>query len=250
MTRIIDLNADLGEGIGDDAAMLSLVTSANIACGGHAGDTEIMYATLQGAAARDVAVGAHPGYVDRANFGRVVVPMDPAAAGRMVAAQVAALVAVAALAEVQVTYVKPHGALANLAADDPVLASALAEAIHTVSPGLAVLAISGTALETVARARRMRVFSEIFADRAYLSSGRLVPRSHALSMLHDPQEAAARMAGFLRSGLMPVIDGPPIPLAADSICIHGDSPGAVAMARAIRTMLMSEGVTLRPFVEA
>lgn len=248
MTRTIDLNADLGEGIGDDAAMLSLVTSANIACGGHAGDAETMYATLREAVAKNVTIGAHPGYTDRANFGRVIVPMEPAAAGRMAAAQIGGLMAVAALAGGRVNYVKPHGALANLAADDTALAEALVTAIRAVSPGLVVLAISGTALESVARDRGMRVYSEVFADRAYLSTGRLVPRSHAQALLHDPSEAATRMAGFLRTGLMPVIDGPPIPLAADSICVHGDSPGAVDMARTIRAMLVSEGVTPCPFV--
>lgn len=252
MTRI-DLNSDLGEGfgpwaMGDDAAMLDLVTSANIACGGHAGDPDTMLATLRLAAARGVSVGAHPGYADPMGFGRRVIPMEPAAIGAMVAAQTGALVGVAALAGVRVGYVKPHGALANLAADRRDVADAIAEAICALPGDLAILAISGTALEEAARAIGAPVYSEIFADRGYLSSGRLVPRSRPDAMIHDPQVAADRLLAFLDSGLMPVVDGDPIPLAAHSVCIHGDSPAAVAMARLIRTRLTGRGVTLAPFL--
>ncbi len=249
----IDLNADLGEGfgpwsMGDDAGMLDLVTSANIACGGHAGDPETMFATLQAAARRGVRVGAHPGYADPAGFGRRVIPMSADEVGRMVAAQVGALMGVAALAGAEVGYVKPHGALANLAAEDRAVAGAIAAAVRAVSPGLAVLAISGTVLAAVARDAGVRVYSEVFADRAYLPDGRLVPRSRPDAMIHDAGAAAARLMAFLQSGVMPVIGGAPVPLTADSVCVHGDSPGAVAMARTIRAALSAQGVSITPFL--
>ena len=253
MTRTIDLNSDLGEGfgpwsMGDDAAMLDLVNSANIACGGHASDPETMFATLRLAAERGVIVGAHPGYNDREGFGRRVIPMAPDEIGRMVAAQVGALMGVAALAGTRVAYVKPHGALGNLAADRRDVADAIVAAVRAISPDLAILAISGTELEQAARAGGSTVFSEIFADRAYLATGRLVPRSRPGAVIHDSAAAVDRLLGFLDSGLMPVVDGDPIPLAAQSICVHGDSPGAVEMARAIQQLLTAAGVTLAPFL--
>ena len=250
----IDINSDLGEGfgpwrMGSDALILDLVTSANVACGGHAGDPDTMLETLKLAAARGVSVGAHPGYADPLGFGRRVIPMEPAAIANMVAAQTGALIAVAALAGVRVGYVKPHGALANLAADRRDVAAAIVAAVAAQPGRLAVLAISGTELETEARARGVPVFSEIFADRAYLSTGRLVPRTRPDAMLHDPAEAAARLLRFIDTGLMPVVDGPPIPLAAHSVCIHGDSPEAVQTARLLRETLTARGVTLAPFLE-
>ncbi len=248
----IDLNSDLGEGfgrweLGDDAAMLSVVTSANIACGGHAGDPETMFRTLRLAAERGVTVGAHPGYADREGFGRRVIPMTPAEIGRLVAAQVGALQGLAALAGAPVRYVKPHGALGNLAADDRAVADAIAAAVKALPGELSILAISGTELEHAARAAGLRVHSEIFADRAYLANGRLVPRSREGAVLHDAEAAADRLIRFLETGNMPVIDGPPIPLAAQSVCVHGDAPGALAMARRIRERLQSAGITIAPF---
>ncbi len=251
----IDLNSDLGEAfgpwtMGEDAQMLSVVTSANIACGGHAGDPETMFATLSDAAARGVIIGAHPGYEDRLGFGRRVIPMRPDEIARMVAAQIGALAGVAALAGARLRYVKPHGALANLAADDAGVAKAILAAIMAQPGRLAVLAISGTALEQAAVAADYPVFSEIFADRAYLPNGRLVPRSQPGAVLHDPQQAAERLLGFLDTGLMPVVGGPPIRLAAQSICVHGDSPGALGMAQGLRRALQAAGVTIAPFVPA
>ena len=249
----IDLNSDLGEGygpwaMGDDAAMLRLVTSANIACGGHASDPETMYQTLRLAAENGVTIGAHPGYNDPLGFGRRVIPMAPAEVGRMVAAQIGSLQGVAALAGTRVAYAKPHGALANLAADDRAVAEAIAAAVKAISPDLALLAISGTELEQAARIAGIPVFSEIFADRGYTPEGRLVPRAKPGAMIHDPEAAAARLLSFLDSGLMPVVGGDPIRLAAQSICIHGDSPGAVAMARHIRSRLTTAGVTIAAFL--
>lgn len=255
MAGAIDLNADLGEGygpwrMGDDEAMLGLVSSANVACGGHAGDPETMFRTCGLAARNGVAIGAHPGYTDREGFGRRLIPMAADEVARMVAAQVGALQAVASLAGTEVVYVKPHGALANLAARDRDVASAVAEAVGSVDGDLAVLAISGTELEDVARAAGLDVFSEVFADRGYLSNGQLVPRGEPGALLDDPHEAADRLLDFLDSGEMPVVDGSSIPLAVDSVCVHGDSPGAVRMTEVVRAALEDEGWTPTAFATA
>lgn len=250
----IDLNSDLGEGygvwtMGDDEHILDCVTSTNIACGGHAGDPETMFKTLRMAADRGVCVGAHPGYADREGFGRRIIPMRPDEAGRMVVAQVGALMALARLAGTQVSYVKPHGALGNLAAADATVAAALVSAIKALDPKLAVLAISGTALEQAARAEDMAAFSEIFADRAYQPDGQLVPRGQPGAVLHDATQAADRLIAYLKTGLMPVLGGDPIALKAHSICVHGDSAEAAAMARLIRTRLEAEGITVAAFMD-
>ena len=249
----IDLNSDLGEGfgpwaMGDDAAMLALVTSASVACGGHASDSETMYATVKLAKSQGVVIGAHPGYADREGFGRRIIPMSAGEIERMVAGQIGALLGVAALAGAKVAYVKAHGALANLAADDRTVADAIARAVAAVSRDLAVLAISGTAQEPAAMAQGLEVYSEIFADRAYLPNGRLVPRGLRGAMIVGNVAAAERLLGFLATGLMPVLDGAPIRLKAQSICVHGDSKGAVAMARHLRSALQAAGVTIAPFL--
>lgn len=248
----IDLNSDLGEGygpwtMGDDAQILDCVTSANIACGGHAGDPETMFRTLRLAAHKGVRVGAHPGYADREGFGRRVIPMAVDEIGRLVVAQVGALVALARLAGTEVRYVKPHGALGNLAAADRSVAAGIVAAIRGLDPQLAVLAISGTMLEQVAREQGVAVYSEVFADRAYQPNGQLVPRSQPGAVLDDAKEAADRLVGYLRTGRMPVAGGEPIALRADSICVHGDSAHAVEMARHIRARLQAEGVVLASF---
>lgn len=248
----MDLNSDLGEGfgpwaMGDDAAMLGIVTSANIACGGHASDPDTMFATLRMAAENGVSIGAHPGYADRLGFGRRVIPMAPEEIARMVAAQVGALQGVAALAGTRLRYVKAHGALANFAADNREVADAIAHAIKALPGGLAILAISGTELEHAGRAIGLPTYSEVFADRAYLPNGRLVPRSRPDAMIHSAEAAAERLIRFIETGLMPVVGGDPVKLAAQSICIHGDSAHAVAMAVEIRGRLLAAGVPLTPF---
>ena len=254
MAMSIDLNSDLGEGYGpwragDDDAMLRLVTSANIACGGHASDPETMFATLTLAREAKVVVGAHPGYADREGFGRRVIPHTTGQIERFVAVQSGALMAAAALAKTRVQYVKPHGALGNLAADDRSVAEAIVRAVAAVSGDLAILAISGTELETAGQRAGLAVYSEIFADRAYLPTGRLVPRSRPGAMIESAQNAAVRLVDFFGTGAMPTIDGVSIPLQAHSICVHGDSDGAIAMARVIREKLTSEGFSLAPFLE-
>lgn len=255
MPDTIDLNSDLGEAygpwsMGDDAAMLAIVSSANVACGGHAGDPETMFRTLTLAAKNGVSVGAHPGYNDREGFGRRVIPMSVGEVARLCAAQIGALIAMAALAGTRVGYVKPHGALANLAARDAEVAQAIVSCVQSIDPALAILAISGTRLETAGRAAGVTTYSEIFADRGYLSNGQLVPRGQDGAMIHDAGEATDRLTAFLDSGLMPVIDGDPIPLEAHSICVHGDSAGAVDMARTLRDRLVAAGVTPASFLGA
>ena len=253
MAQSIDLNSDLGESfgpwaMGDDANMLSIVSSANIACGGHASDPETMFETLRLATKNNVVVGAHPGFNDREGFGRRVIPMAPDEIARMCIAQIGALMAMAKLAGTEVRYVKPHGALGNLAARDRDVADAIVAAVKTVDPGLAYLAISGTQSEQAAKAAGVPVYSEIFADRGYLSSGQLVPRGLDGAMIHDADEAALRLLKFLETGLMPVIDGDPIRLNAQSICVHGDSPTAVEMARVVSTRLRDAGTEIVPFL--
>ena len=253
--RRIDLNADLGEGfgpwtMGDDAAMLSLVSSANVACGGHASDPETMFRTLTLAKSRSVVTGAHPSYPDKQGFGRRRLPATPAEIERFVAAQIGALIAIGALAGQPIVYVKPHGALANVAAEETDVAAAIARAVQAVDPRLAMLAISGTRLETVARDMGLATFSEVFADRAYTPKGTLVPRGTPGAMIDSPDAAAERLFGFLDSGLMPTMGGDAIPLAADSVCIHGDSAHAVAMARHLRAAFVARGVTIAPFCAA
>ena len=250
----IDLNSDLGESfgpwkMGDDEAILQVVTSANVACGGHASDPETMFRTLEIARDRGVVVGAHPGFADREGFGRRLIPMTPGEIERLIATQTGALMGAAALAGVPVRYIKAHGALANHCADDRAAAAAVARAAKAFGPDMAVLAISGTELELAAREAGVPVYSEIFADRGYLSTGRLVPRSRPDAMIHDPQEAADRLVSYLETGLMPVVDGAPIKLDAHSICVHGDGPSAIAMAEHIRETLSACGVILKSFLD-
>jgi UPF0271 protein len=251
----IDLNSDLGESygpwtMGDDAAMLGIVTSANIACGGHASDPETMFKTLSLAREKGVVIGAHPGYPDKEGFGRRRLPYTESEIERFMAAQIGALLGVAALAGARVAYVKPHGAIANVACDETGVAEAIVRAIAAIDRTLVVLAISGTELEHVAKRHGLETYSEIFADRAYTAKGRLVSRSRPDAMVEDADEAATRLVRFFETGLMPTVDGTAIPLAAHSICVHGDSDHAVAMARAVRAALTAAGMELRPFVNA
>lgn len=251
----IDLNSDLGESygpwkMGDDEAILQVVTSANVACGGHASDPETMFRTLEIARDRGVVVGAHPGFADREGFGRRLIPMTPGEIERLIATQTGALMGAAALAGVPVRYIKAHGALANHCADDRAAAFAIARAARAFGSDMAVLAISGTELELAARELGVPVYSEIFADRAYLSTGRLVPRSRPDAMIHDPQAAADRLVSYLETGLMPVVDGAPIRLAAQSICVHGDGPSAIAMAAHVHDALTARGVILKSFLHS
>jgi 5-oxoprolinase (ATP-hydrolysing) subunit A len=254
-SRTIDLNSDLGEGygpwsMGDDAAMLDVVSSANIACGGHASDPETMHRTLTLARERGIVVGAHPSYPDLTGFGRRRLPCTPGEVERFTAAQTGALMAIAALVGHPVRYVKPHGALANVAADEVETAEAIVRAVRAVDPRLAILAISGTQLEVSSREAGVPVYSEIFADRGYTPTGRLVPRGQAGAMIEDSGAAADRLLAWLETGRMPSKGGAEIPLEGHSICIHGDSPHAVAMARVVRERLRARSISIAPFLGA
>ncbi|WP_323017249.1 5-oxoprolinase subunit PxpA [Castellaniella sp.] len=251
----MDLNSDLGESfgawtMGDDASMLDIVTSANVACGFHAGDPAGILDTLRAAAARGVVVGAHVGYPDLVGFGRRA--LDPSSRELVadVIYQIGALQGLAAAAGVRVRYVKPHGALYNTIAHDERQAADVITALLALDPGLVLMGLAGSPLLAWARARGLRVVAEAFADRAYTPQGALVSRREAGAVLHDPDQVADRMLDWVRTGELTAIDGSRVRLQADSICVHGDSPGAVGLARAVRARLDGAGVTLRPFVEA
>jgi 5-oxoprolinase (ATP-hydrolysing) subunit A len=251
----IDLNSDLGEGfgawtMGDDTAMLDVVSSANVACGFHAGDPTIMLATARAAASRGVAVGAHVAYRDLVGFGRRPVQVTPDELHADVVHQLGAMAAAARVAGTTVTYVKPHGALYNTACADPVQADAVTRAVADVDPSLAVLALPGSELLRAAERHGLRTVTESFADRAYEPDGSLVSRSTAGAVLHDPDVVAARVLRMATEGVATAVDGSDIPVRADSVCVHGDSPDAVAMARAIRALLTEQGITIAPFTPA
>ena len=248
----VDLNSDLGEGYGayacgDDAAILGIVTSANVACGLHAGDPEIMARTFALAKERGVAVGAHPGYPDLWGFGRRRMPYSPAEIERLVAYQIGAAQALAAYAGHRITYVKAHGALANVAAEERPVADASARAVRAVDRALALLAIALTAQVPAGEACGLEVHQEIFADRGYTPSGLLIPRSQPGAMITDAGEAADRVLRMVEAGAILTADGQTLPTPIRSICVHGDSDHAVATARAVRTRLEGAGVTLAPF---
>lgn len=251
---VIDLNSDLGESfgpwkMGDDEAMLGIVTSANVACGFHAGDPAGILRTLRGAKANKVAVGAHVGYRDLAGFGRR--NMDPASDELIgdVIYQIGALKGLAAAAGVRVTYVKPHGALYNTIAIDPRQANDVIAAIRAVDAGLALVALAGSPLIDRAREAGLTVVAEAFADRAYTPEGKLASRREKGSVLHDPDLVARRMLQLVTEGTVEAIDDRTISVEAQSICVHGDSPDALAMARQVRKTLEAAGVTLRSFVD-
>ncbi|MGN6608306.1 MAG: LamB/YcsF family protein [Jatrophihabitans sp.] len=248
----LDLNADLGEGfgiwrLGDDEALLDVVTSANVACGFHAGDPLTMRRVCVAAAARGVAVGAHVGYRDLAGFGRRRIDIAPDDLAADVLYQLGALDACARAAGDRVRYVKPHGALYNTAADDMVQAEAVAEAVAAFDRALPLLGLPGSALETAAHDAGVPFVAEAFADRAYLPDGRLVPRSQPAAVLTDPYAVVAQAAAIAVHGRVIATDGSSVPVDARSLCVHGDTPGAVELAREIRRTLADAGVTLGAF---
>ena len=250
----MDINSDLGESfgawrMGDDATMLGIVTSANVACGFHAGDPAGILETLRAAAQRGVAVGAHVAYPDLVGFGRR--NMDPTSQELVadVIYQIGALQGLAAAAGTRVRYVKPHGALYNTIAQDERQANDVITALLAVDPGLTLMALAGSPLIGWARARGLRVVAEAFADRAYNDDGSLVSRRLPGAVLHDADAIAERMLRLVQTGEVESITGHSVPVQADSICVHGDSPGAVEMARRIRARLEQAGVALRPFVD-
>jgi len=248
----VDLNADLGEGfgvwtLGDDDAMLDLVTSANIACGFHAGDAATLARTCRSAAERSVRIGAQVSYRDLEGFGRRFIDVPPDQLTADVIYQIGALQALARVAGATLSYVKPHGALYNSIVDHRGQARAVAEAVHALDPGLAVLGLSESTFFTEAQRLGLRTVPEAFADRAYRPDGRLVSRREGNAVLHNPDEIAGRVISMVATGRVTAVDGSTIPIAVESICVHGDTPGAVQIACAVRDRLTTEGVRLEPF---
>lgn len=249
MTRVIDLNADLGEGygawsMGDDDALLAVVTSANVACGGHAGDGVTMRRTVAAAVARGVSIGAHPGHADREGFGRRAIAITPDEAYALVLAQVGALSGFTRAAQVPLAHVKPHGALYSQAATEPGLAAAIAAAVRDFDATLALVGPPGSAIESAGLAAGLRVWREGFVDRTYQADGTLTPRSRPEALHHDPAAAVRQAVMLATEGVVIATDGAPVAHAVDTLCVHGDAPGAVALARAVRGALGAAGVVV------
>ena len=248
----IDLNCDLGESfgaytIGMDAQVIPYVTSANVACGFHAGDAVVMERTVALCKASGAAVGAHPGLPDLQGFGRRVMKISPAEAGAFVTYQVGALKAFCDAAGVPLHHVKPNGALYNMAGRDRELADAIARAVQSAAPGAVLLALSGSEMVRAAQAIGLPVASEVFADRGYRPDGSLVPRGTPGAMIEDEDEAIARVIRMVKEGKVRACDGTDIAIRADSVCVHGDGPKALAFVRKISAALKASGVELTSF---
>lgn len=248
----VDLNSDLGEGygsyrIGDDDGMLALVTSANVACGFHAGDPEIMARTFAAARGCGVAVGAHPGYPDLWGFGRRRIPYRADEIERIVAYQVGAAQALARYAGHPITYVKPHGALANVACREADVADAIARAVRAVDPDLSLLAIARTEQVRAGERCGLRVYQEVFADRGYDDEGLLIERGLPGALLEDAEEAARRAVAMVGEGAILCASGRRLRTPIHSLCVHGDTPHAVALARRVRAGLERAGIALSSF---
>lgn len=248
----IDLNADLAEGfgawtLGDDDALLEVITSANVACGFHAGDPTVLRRTCERAAERGVVIGAQVGYRDLAGFGRRFVDMDPEELTNDVLYQIGALEAFARVAGTRVAYVKPHGALYNAIVHHQAQAEAVVEAVMRYDPTLPVLGLPGSVWLAAAEGAGLTPVPEAFADRAYTPQGTLVPRREPDAVLHDADEVAERTVRMVTRQEVVAADGSVVSVSAASVCVHGDSPGAVAMATAVRRGLEEAGVRLAPF---
>src|SRR5947209_517997 len=248
----VDLNADLGEGfgvwrLGDDDAMLGIVTSANVACGFHAGDPAGLLSVCRLAAERGVRIGAQVSYRDLAGFGRRFIDITAEDLLADVVYQIGALNALAQAAGSRVCYVKPHGALYNTIVTNSVQAAAVAEAVRTVDPGLPVLGLAGSSFFTEAARRGLRTVPEAFADRVYQPDGQLVSRRQPGAVLHDPATIAERVLTMVTSGTVTAIDGTAITVNVESVCVHGDSPGAVQIATAVRDRLRADDTDLKAF---
>ena len=244
MNVSVDLNADLGEGAGHDAELFDLISSASIATGFHAGDADTMHAAVLGAKACGVAIGAHPSLFDRENFGRKELKVTADEVFDAVAFQLGIFQAIADAVGMRPNHVKPHGALYNMATRDEKIAAAIARATKSVDAKLILFAPGNSALARAGESRRLQIAHEVFADRNYLADGSLVPRSRADALLHDPDEAAARVLRMLREGKVRSVEGDDVEVRVETICVHGDTPGAVAFARELRSRLESHGVRI------
>ena len=248
MARTVDLNADVGESNGGlsvaDRDLIPFLSSASIACGVHAGDPLTTQATLAYAAAAGVAVGAHPGLADREGFGRRVFDVSPAEAEALVALQVEALAGLAAREGVTLRHVKVHGALYAMASRDPALGAAVARAVAAVDAGLRLFAPAASAMARAAEDAGLRVVREAFADRGYEADGSLTPRGRPGAVLDDPAVVARRAVAMVRDGVVEAAGGGEVALGVDTLCLHGDTPGAAALARAVREALAAAGIDL------
>jgi UPF0271 protein len=238
----VDLNCDLGEGAAHDAELMPLITSANIACGGHAGDAATMRATVALAQRHGVAVGAHPGFMDRANFGRRELPVGPEAVHELVLDQIRRLQALAPL-----RHVKPHGALYNMAAREPALARALVDAVYEADPRLILFGLAGSHVIAAAEACGLPVASEVFADRTYQADGALTPRTQSDALITDVAVAMAQVRRMVREGKVRATDGTDVLIRADTVCVHGDGANPVEFARRLRHELSAAGIEIKAF---
>ena len=254
MSYKVDLNSDLGESFGNytiglDKEVIAHISSANIACGYHAGDPLVMDKTVGLCKEAGVAAGAHPGYPDLIGFGRRNIACSPKDAKAYVKYQLGALMAFTRAHGVKLQHCKPHGALYNQAAKDPALAKAIAEAVYEVDPEIILMGLANSCSIEEAKKIGLRTASEVFADRAYQADGSLVPRSKPGAVIHDTEEAISRTIRMVKEGKVTAITGEEVPLAADSICVHGDNPSAVEFVKNIRARLEAEGVTIAPIAD-
>lgn len=243
----VDLNCDLGEGAGHDAELMPLITSANIACGAHAGDTATMRATIALAKQHGVAIGTHPGFPDRANFGRVEIAMSPGEVHGLVHEQVLQLHLMTRGAGTRLAHVKLHGALYNMAARDADLARAVVDAVYEVDPRLVLFGLAGSQMIAVAEACGLPVASEVFADRTYQADGSLTPRSRPDALITDEAVAVAQGLRMVREGRVRATDGSEVLIRADTICVHGDGAHPVEFARRLRHEFLAAGIEVEPF---
>jgi UPF0271 protein len=242
----IDLNCDLGEGCGSDADLMPLISSANIACGFHAGDRATMRRTVELAIANAVAIGAHPGYPDRENFGRTELQIDPKRIFGIVGEQIDILSDIAAQLGAKLSHVKPHGALYNQSARELEIAHAIAEAVRGADPGLILFGLSGSVSITAAQEAGLRTASEVFADRTYQPDGSLTPRSRPNALIETDDDAIAQVLGFVNSGSVEAVSGEIVPVRCDTVCVHGDGAFAVSFAASIRKAVLNSGVRIAP----
>ena len=250
----VDLNSDLGESfgaytIGMDEAVIAHISSANVACGYHAGDPLVMDKTVAACKAAGVAVGAHPGFPDQMGFGRRNMACSPREVKAYIQYQLGALLAFTAAHGLTLQHVKPHGALYNMAAKDSDLARAVAEGVACVNRDIILLGLAGSKLLEAGAQAGLRVASEVFADRAYQADGSLVPRSQPGAVIHDRDTAIARTIRMVKEGRVTAITGEDIPIAAHSICVHGDNPSAVEFVKSIRARLEAEGAVVAPIAQ-
>ncbi|HYM86428.1 MAG TPA: 5-oxoprolinase subunit PxpA [Pseudoxanthomonas sp.] len=245
MRSEIDFNCDLGEGVGDDDAILPFISSASIACGFHAGSPELMRETVRLCAAHGVAIGAHPSFADRRNFGRVAQSISPSDAYALTVYQIGALDAFVRAAGLRLNHVKPHGAFYNQAARDRDLADAIASAVRDHDPSLLLYGLSASALTDAGTALGLQVVHEAFAERRYEADATLTPRSHADASIEFPAEAAAQVTRLLREETVIARTGERVPLHADSICLHGDRADAAEFARELRVAIQEAGFQVR-----